>query len=218
LSDDIRGRPRGFEACAAAQDRRPAGCSDSNQRSVPADVLRETTLMQSSNASPFLIAFVALTGIAFLAQAAILLAIFLSAKKAFESFHKEFREARDSAAPILAATKGILEKIGPRIEPIATDIGKTASNANAISTDLALIAKKMREEAENVQASTNEIVGRVKHQAERVDGMVTGALNAVDRAGIFVEDALGVPARQAVGALAAVRAIIASLKRSKAVR
>jgi hypothetical protein len=174
--------------------------------------------MQSSNASPFLIAFVALTGIAFLAQAAILLAIFLSAKKALETLQREFRDARDSAAPILASVKVICEKIGPRIDPIATDIGKTASNANAISTDLALIAKKMREEAENVQASTNEIVGRVRHQAERVDGMVTGALNAVDRAGVFVEDTLGVPARQAVGVLAAVRAIVASLKRSKAVR
>jgi len=174
--------------------------------------------MQNLNASPYLIAFVALTGIALLAQAAILLAIFLGARKALETLHREFQETRDSVAPILAAAKTISEKIGPRIEPLANDIGKTASNATAISSDLASIAKRMREEAENVQASTNAIVGRVMHQAVRVDGMVTGALNAVDRVGGFVDEALGVPARQAVGLLAAVRAIIESLRRSKRVR
>jgi methyl-accepting chemotaxis protein len=158
-----------------------------------------------------LVAFVALTGIALVAQAAIMLTMLLAAKKTFERLRQDFDELRENAMPFFTASRDALTRIAPKIEPITNDLVKATANASSIAADLAQITTKVRAEVESAQVSTAEITERVKHQAARIDSMVTSSLDAADRAGEFIQTLVSVPARQLAGILAAARAMIESL-------
>lgn len=168
------------------------------------------------NTQTILVAFVALTGFALVVQAAILLAVFLAAKKAAEKLRQDFDELRESALPFLQASRDALSRVAPKIEPITADIMKAAANVNAISSDLAQITSKVRGQVDTVQESTADLVERVKHQATRVDSMVTTTLDAADKVGGFLQQTVSGPARQLSAILAAAKAVIESLRNSDA--
>ena len=76
------------------------------------------------------------------------------------------------------------------------------------------MAHGLRAQAAAVESSAQEILERVDSQSDRVDAMVSSALDAVDRAGVFVTEAASRPMRQLSGLLAAAKAIIESLRSS----
>lgn len=164
------------------------------------------------NTETILVAFVALTGFALLVQAIVLVAIFLSAKKAADKLRQDFDELRQSAAPFITAAREVLTRVGPKIGPVTDDFVKAAANMRTISGDVAEITTKVRGQVEGIQSSTTEVVDRFNKQAVRVDGMVTRTLDAADRVGIFLQTAVGGPARQLAGILAAGKAILESLR------
>lgn len=159
-----------------------------------------------------LIAFVALTGFALLVQAIVLVAIFLTGKKALEKLRKDFEDLRQSAVPLFTATRDVLAKIAPKIEPITSDVVHTTASLRAVSSDLAGITAKVRTQVEGVESSTSDVLERFRRQAVRVDSMVTQTLDAADRAGAFLQTTVSVPARQLTGILAAAKAILESLR------
>lgn len=159
-----------------------------------------------------LIAFVALTAIALIAQAGLLLAFFLFAKKSYDSMRADFEQFRDSAMPLFNASKVFFERISPHIEPVTADFVKTMSSVQSISADAAEIAKKMRAEVDTVRASADEVIGRFKEQAVRLDAMTTTVLNSADRVGGFLQNAVSAPARQVAGVMAAAKAVVETLK------
>jgi phage-related protein len=63
-----------------------------------------------------------------------------------------------------------------------------------------------------MQSSAQEIVGRLQKQSERVDYMITGFLDTVDRAGGFVSNVVSKPVQQISNILRAVKAIVESLR------
>ena len=72
----------------------------------------------------------------------------------------------------------------------------------------------LRVQAANVESSAKEFLESVNRQSIRADAMVTSGLDAVERASVFVTAAVSKPMRQLSGVLAAVRAIIESLRAS----
>lgn len=159
-----------------------------------------------------LIVFVALTGFALLVQAGILLAIFLSARKALNKLRVDFDELRESALPILNTTRDVLTRIAPKIEPVAVDVVKAASSMRAISSDLADMTARLRVQVEGAQTSVAEISDRMRQQALRLDGILTRLLDMADQAAFFLQRTVGVPARQLAGILAAAKAVLESLR------
>jgi methyl-accepting chemotaxis protein len=175
--------------------------------------------MPSANFELILTFFVGLTMLAMLTQAVFIVALFLSAKKSFESLRAEFNEFREGAAPVVNSARSFLEKVAPKIEPITHDMFATVENAKAISGDLTKVSRevselmeKVRAQANGLEASTVEVLERVKFQLNRVDSMVTGVLDSADRAGQFLQQTVTVPARQLTGILAAAKAIVDSLR------
>ena len=67
----------------------------------------------------------------------------------------------------------------------------------------------------DVQSAANEIIARVRRQASRIDTLMTNVLDAVERAGGFMADAVAKPMRQLSAILASVRAAIESLRTSR---
>ena len=153
-----------------------------------------------------LLFFVAITSLAMLTQAIVLLAIYLSMRKAAATIRDEIDELRSSVMPVVDNTRDLcarattlFEKISPKVESAATD--------------LAELAHGLRLQTEEIQVSTLEVLDRVRRQSSRMDQMFSSVLDAVDRAGGFVAEVISKPVRQISGILASIRAVIEALNK-----
>ena len=147
------------------------------------------------------LAFIVVTGLAVLLQTVILFAMYRGVSKATQSLKVEVEELRSSVMPIVDNTRDLLARLGrlgPKVEQTVTD--------------LAALASGLRAQAADVESSAKEILLRVNRQSSRVDAMVSNALDGVDRASVHVAEAFSKPMRQVAGLLAAVRAIVESLR------
>lgn len=161
--------------------------------------------MPKLDSDTLLIVFIALTALAMLMQAVILLAMFLSLRKAARSLNEQIDELRSSVMPVVENTRDLLAnmlelfaRVGPRIE--------------AVSSDLAEVTDSLRRQSTLFQSSAQEILDRVRGQASRIDGMFSTVLDGVEKAGVFVADVVSRPVRQISAVLASVRAVVESLR------
>jgi methyl-accepting chemotaxis protein len=182
--------------------------------------------MSNWNHDTILTVFVGLTALSMLVQAIVAIVLFACVNKAAKSLREQIDDLRNSVVPAAQSARLVIERIGPvvdrigpiidrvgpRIDPLADDISKIAANVKSASDDFVDIAHRLRKESEDVQASAAVVIERVRQQTVRVDSMVTGVLDAADKAGDFVQRAINAPARQLAGVLAAARAVIESLR------
>lgn len=148
---------------------------------------------------------VAAVAIAMLLQAFVLLAGLVILRKSLRSFQEKVDDVRDSVI-------GIAQKIEPVVEDARLLFLRSAPRIESTIEDLALLSENLRKETANVQAVATEAVEKLRRQAARVDGMLTNVFNTVDRASIFVSEAVSKPMRQIAGILASVRAVVDTLR------
>jgi uncharacterized protein YoxC len=146
------------------------------------------------------LAFIAIAAIALFMQTIILFAIYKGVSKAALSMKEEVDDLRKTVMPILDNTRELLAHVTPKVEGTVTD--------------LAELARGLRAQAADVEASLEEILDRIRKQAGRIDSMFSGTLDAVDKASAFVAEAVGKPVRQLAGLLASAKAILESLRAS----
>lgn len=179
-----------------------------------------------------LLALAVAIGLAVLLQTIILLAMFVTMRKVISAIREEAESLRTLVMPviydaqeILASSRvslahsqelfansqkllinaqGFLARVSPKIESTAGDVAE--------------ITRVLRRQSIEMQYSTLAIMERVRMQSDRVDGMVTNLLDTVDRAGGFVNDVVSTPVRQISGVLRSAKAIIESLRGSRAAR
>ncbi|MFZ0743981.1 MAG: hypothetical protein WAM85_06225 [Terracidiphilus sp.] len=154
--------------------------------------------MPNANNETLLTIFVALTGVAVLFQAVILLAIFLALRKSVKSVHEKVDDLRATVLPVINDTREFMGRVGPKIDSVATDMAELVHGLRAQGAEL--------------QSSATEIVERVRRQTSRMDAMLTGVLNAVDRAGGLVTEAVSAPLRQMSALAAAAKAVFGTLR------
>jgi methyl-accepting chemotaxis protein len=147
-----------------------------------------------------MLAIVAVTALALLLQAFVLLAIFLTVRKAARSLKEEVRTLRAAAMPVILNTQALLTRVTPNVE--------------ATLADVAAVTHGLREHTAQVETTFKDILERLRQQSSRVDEMVSSVLDAVDRAGSFLANAVSKPARQLAGLLASFKAVIESLRSS----
>jgi methyl-accepting chemotaxis protein len=131
-------------------------------------------------------------------QAIILLAIFFSVRKFTRSLHDEVEDLRTSVLPIILTTRETIVRIAPKIEGAVDDFAK--------------VAQSLRTQTAETQATINDIVERVHKQSERLDEMVSGVMDAADRASNFVVASVSKPVRKISGLMAAVKAVVETLR------
>ena len=154
--------------------------------------------MPNLDTQTILLAILAIVALAILAQAILLLAIFLAVRKAAHSLKEEVEDLRSAVMPIVYNTRELFLRVAPRIEDTAAD--------------LAAMAHGLRTQTDDIQASANDVLDRVRQQTARLDGMITGVFDAVDRATGFVTEAVARPMRQLSGILASAKAVVESLR------
>jgi methyl-accepting chemotaxis protein len=155
--------------------------------------------------------FIAVTALCIVFQTILLAAFFFGARKGIKGLTEQVDDLRSSVMPIIAHTRGFIERITPRVEETAKRVEETAKN-------VAEMSQTIKANTAKVSNSANEIVERVNAQTSRVDGMVSTALDAIDSAAGFVAETVNKPVRQLSGLLASVKAIVESLGASQAPR
>ena len=164
-----------------------------------AGALRKIKSVPTMNHDTLLLIFVGLTGLALVVQAIVVLAAFLFARKTVKKLHGDFDELRSKVTPILTKSREVMDRVSPRIE--------------SVSSDIADLSRRVREQGEEFQTTATEILGRVNRQTDRVDSMFTSVFNSVERAGTAVAGSMNTPVRQMNGILAAARAFLGVLKK-----
>lgn len=154
--------------------------------------------MSNLNQETLLMIFVAATGAAVLLQAVVLLALLLSVRKSAKAMQQQMEELRGTVTPVLSRTKELLDKVGPHLESVATDLAELAHGLRAQSAEL--------------QESATEIMERVRRQTSRLDSMCTGLLDTTDRATRVVTDVIQAPLRQITALAASVKAVVGALR------
>lgn len=145
-----------------------------------------------------LLAFVAVTGLAVLLQAIILLAILVSVRKAARAVKEELEDLRSAAMPVIYNTRDLFARLAPIVEDTVGDLSE--------------IARGLRVQTEEMQSTAAEVIEKVRKQTTRLDSMFTSVLDAVDRAGGFVAEAVSKPVRQLSALASSIKAIVESLR------
>jgi len=151
-----------------------------------------------------LLAFVAVTGAAVLLQAFILLAIYITVRRAARTVREQAEDLRSSVMPVIYNTRELFARVAPQIESAAVDLA-------ALTSDL-------RTQSAQMQLSVMEILDRVHQQSSRMDTMFSGVLDTIDRVGSFVTDVVNKPLRQISGIMATIKAVVDTLRPHEAPR
>jgi uncharacterized protein YoxC len=181
--------------------------------------------MPKLNNETILLAFAVVTGLAMLLQTIMLLAISVAVRKAAKSIREEAENLRSSVMPViydtrdlLASTQGILTSTQTFLATAQDFLSRVTPKIEEAVGELAEIAHGLRTQTEEMQSTGLEIMERVRKQSNRLDDMCTNVLDTVDRAGGFVTDIVSKPVRQVSGMLRSVKAIVESLRGSRAQR
>jgi ABC-type transporter Mla subunit MlaD len=190
---------------------RPGGCGRSVQREAPIPInmnLQTTELI-----------IVAAVAFVMLLQAIFMVALFVVVRKTIAKVHDELNETRAAVTaviqkvqPVVEKLPAIVEKVPPIIENVRVLLAKNGPKIESAVADLVVVTQKLRAETNDMQVAATEIVGRVKRQSARIDGMTTKTLDAVEHAARFVTDTLGKPIRQLGAVLASARAVMDTLR------
>jgi hypothetical protein len=146
------------------------------------------------NTETILIFFVAFTGVSVLLQAGVLLGIYISLRKTSKSVLEMTEDVKSMVTPLVYTSRQLMERVTPEL---ITVTGALAEWTNTI-----------RKETAGVNISIAEVVGRVSRQMERIDAMLTVALDRIERTSSTIETTVAAPVRQVNGVLAAIKAMI----------
>ncbi|MGA2570063.1 MAG: hypothetical protein ABSF23_06050 [Terracidiphilus sp.] len=144
------------------------------------------------------LALIALVALAMLTQAIVLLAAFVALRKAARAIDEKVEDIRSSVMPLVDKTRELLTALTPKIQQTTEDLGA--------------LAHSLRVQTGDVRFAANEIIARVRTQTGRIDALLTSVLDAVERAGGFMTDAVAKPMRQLSAILASVKAAVEALR------
>jgi hypothetical protein len=153
------------------------------------------------NSQTILTIFVALTGVAVLLQAAVLVGILVALRKATQQTVELVEEMRTHVMPTVQSAADLLVRVGPLVERLTPQVITVATNLVDISTEL-------REETADLRRTTADINMRLQRQASRLDGMLSHGLDRVEALSDLVDVTVSTPARQANGVVMAVKAAL----------
>jgi methyl-accepting chemotaxis protein len=147
----------------------------------------------------YYIIFTAVTSLGVLLQACVLLAMYIGLRQTTRKLHEATDELRQHALPTIATARSLLEDISPKLK--------------VVSTNLVEASKSLRQQADHVNATVEDLMNKTNAQAARVDGIVTASIDSAAHATEAVQHAFAVPVRQISGLVAGLKAGFEVLRR-----
>ncbi len=150
--------------------------------------------------------------IAVLLQAGVLLGIFLTMRKAVQTAKEEADSYRSKLSPLLETSSQLINTGKELVEATQNLVNNLRPPLEAAVSELAHMTHDIHSQVNRLQDSVDEVARKARHQADRVDNMTTSFLNGMDRFGMFLNDAVHAPIRQVNGVVAAVKAVVDTLR------
>ncbi len=146
------------------------------------------------NSETILILFVAVTGVAVLLQAFVLVGILVAVKKTAKQSLELAEDLRSTIVPLAQQSRELLDRLGPQ--------------AIEVCTNLVHVTRDLKDETADLRETTAELRERVVRQVVRVDAMVSTSLDKVEQVSALVEAAVTTPVKQVNGVVQGVKAAV----------
>jgi len=131
--------------------------------------------------------FIALTGIAVLLQAGVLLAMYLTMRKTTQRMEALATEVKTKVMPTVEQAQEMLNMARPKVQGIVENLESAA--------------KLVRSQVERVDATVNDVMDRARLQIIRGDELLTRTLDRVEQTSEMVQKTVVSPVRQFSGLL-----------------
>lgn len=138
------------------------------------------------------ILFTALVAVGVLLQAGVLLGMLIAMRAALKRAEKLSAMAEEHAIPALISAKNLVDAVAPKLKIAAENVAATSET--------------LRAESKHVTETLDDVLRKTEAQAQRVDEMITGTLNAVADATASVQRTVTAPVRQVHAVLNGLRA------------
>jgi methyl-accepting chemotaxis protein len=129
--------------------------------------------------------FVALTGIAVLLQAGVLLAMYIAMRKSTQQVQALANDVKTNVMPTLAQAQEMITALRPKIETVIENVAQTSTT--------------VREEINRVDATVNDVIDRARLQVIRADELLSRTLDRVEHTSDIVHKTVVSPVRQISG-------------------
>ena len=129
--------------------------------------------------------FIAVTAVAVILQAGLLLGMYLAMRKTSTRLESLAEEVKTKALPAIDSAQALIADIRPKLQIIADNLAETTST--------------MREQVQRVDATVNDVVDRARLQVIRADDLFTRTLDRVEETSEIVHKTVVSPVRQFSG-------------------
>jgi hypothetical protein len=129
--------------------------------------------------------FVALTGIAVLLQAGVLLAMYFAMRKSSQRMEELAADVKTKVMPTVVEAQAMMSTLRPKIETIVENL----SDATTV----------LRSEIRRVDATVNDAVDRARLQVIRADELLSRTLDRVEQTSDLVHKTVVSPVKQISG-------------------
>ena len=126
--------------------------------------------------------FIAITAIAVVLQMAILAALYVSTKKTAARVESVAKQVEETAIPALTEAKEMIAEARPKLAVILDNLSETSIT--------------VREQADRVNVTLNDIVDRTRLQVIRADELVSRSMDRVEETAEAVHHVVLSPVRQ----------------------
>jgi len=129
--------------------------------------------------------FVALTGIAVLLQAGVLLAMYLAMRKSSQRMEELAADVKTKLMPTVTEAQAMITALRPKIEIIVENLSETTTT--------------LRSEVRRVDATVNDAIDRARLQVIRADELLSRTLDRVEQTSDMVHKTVISPVKQLSG-------------------
>lgn len=129
--------------------------------------------------------FIALTAVAVLLQAGVLLAMYIMMRKSSERMEALATEVKTKILPTIEQAQQMLTEVRPKVETIVGNVEETTS--------------VLRSQLARIDATINDVVDRARLQIIRGDELLTRTMDRVEHTSDIVQRTVVSPVRQISG-------------------
>jgi methyl-accepting chemotaxis protein len=143
--------------------------------------------------------FIAVTTIAVVLQAGILVALFVMVKKTTTKLEATVEDIKGRAVPTLETANSILTELRPKLGQIADSVVELQPKVQIVVDNLVETSSAIRSEVQRVDATVNDVMDRARLQVIRADEMLTRTFDRVEQTSDVLTKTVVSPVRQVSG-------------------
>jgi hypothetical protein len=132
-----------------------------------------------------LVIFIAVTSVAVIIQMGVMIGLFVSVKKTGDRVRELADKVETTGLPALEAARSLMVDSKPKVDEVVKNVSETVA--------------MVRNQAQRIELTLNDVVDRTRLQVIRADEMVTRAIDKVEQTTESVAHGVTSPVRQISG-------------------